>query len=118
MAPVPPAPASAGMVLAGLRYLAAADPTALAARPRPSACRPWSRPTRSPPRPGPDPGRVHRRAGLRRRRGLSPTAWLIHRTRISKAAARVTWAWPAAPPRTPRSSPRWPRDGADREMAG
>ncbi len=93
-----PAPASTAeavdMVLAGLSYLAAADPAVLAAQARPSACRPWSRPMRSPPRPGPGswprspPG-----MGYAADADYSPTSWLIHRTKVTKGAARGHLGW-------------------------
>ena len=59
------------MVRAGLGYLAAADATQLPAATQAECLRELEQARRGPDRgPGLDPGRVHRRAGARRRRGL------------------------------------------------
>jgi hypothetical protein len=93
-----PAPASTAeamdMVLAGLSYLAAADPTALAAQAQAeclqgleqagaisTAARAWFL------------GAFTAQQGYCEDADYSPTAWLIHRTRITKGAARAHMVW-------------------------
>ena len=93
-----PAPASSAeaidMVLTGLSYLAAADPTALAAQAQAeclqgleqadamsTAARAWFL------------GAFTAGQGYTADADYSPTAWLIHRTRITKGAARGHLAW-------------------------
>ena len=83
------------MVRAGLGYLAAADPAAMT-RPDPGrvTCAPRADTTRSAPPSGPrilaafTAGR-----GYAADADYSPTSWLIHRTRITKGAARAYLAW-------------------------
>jgi hypothetical protein len=82
------------MVLTGLSYLAAADPTALAAQAQAeclqgleqadamsTAARAWFL------------GAFTAGQGYAEDADYSPTAWLIHRTRITKGAARAHLAW-------------------------
>jgi hypothetical protein len=93
-----PAPASTAeamnMVLAGLKYMAAADPTALAAQAQAeclqafeqadavsTAARAWFL------------GAFTTGQGYSEDADYSPTAWLIHRTRITKGAARGHMGW-------------------------
>ena len=93
-----PAPASSAeaidMVLTGLSYLASADPTALAAQAQAeclqgleqadamsTAARAWFL------------GAFTAGQGYTADADYSPTAWLIHRTRITKGAARGHLAW-------------------------
>ena len=93
-----PAPASTAeamsMVLAGLSYMAAADPTALAARAQAeclqgleqadaisTAVRAWYL------------GAFTAGQGYSDDADYSPTAWLIHKTRITKGAARGHLGW-------------------------
>jgi hypothetical protein len=93
-----PAPASTAeamdMVLTGLRYMAAADPTALAAEAQAeclraleqgdaisTAARAWFL------------GAFTTGQGYTEDADYSPTAWLIHRTRVTKGAARGHLGW-------------------------
>ncbi len=93
-----PAPASTAeamdMVLTGLGYLAAADPTALAAQAQAdclhafeqadaiaTAARAWFL------------GAFTAGQGYAEDADYSPTAWLIHRTRVTKGAARGHLGW-------------------------
>jgi hypothetical protein len=93
-----PAPASAGdamdMVLTGLAYLTSADPTALAAQAQAdclqgferadamsTAARAWFL------------GAFTAGQGYAEDADYSPAAWLIHRTRVTKGAARGHLAW-------------------------
>ena len=93
-----PAPASSAeaidMVLTGLSYLAAADPTALAAQAQAeclqgleqadamsTAARAWFL------------GAFTAGQGYADDADYSPTAWLIHRTRVTKGAARGHLGW-------------------------
>jgi len=93
-----PAPASTAeamdMVLAGLSYMAAADPTALAAQVQAeclqgleqadaisTAARAWFL------------GAFTTGQGYAEDADYSPTAWLIHRTRVTKGAARGHLGW-------------------------
>jgi hypothetical protein len=70
-----PAPASTAeakdMVLTGLSYLAAADPTALAIQAQAECLQAFEQ-ADAISTAGPDPGRVHRQPGLLGRRGLQP----------------------------------------------
>jgi hypothetical protein len=92
-APASPAEAM-GMVLAGLSYLAAADPTALAAQAQAdclqafekaesiaTAARAWFL------------GAFTAGQGYTEDADYSATAWLIHRTRVTKGAARGRMGW-------------------------
>jgi hypothetical protein len=93
-----PAPASTAeamsMALTGLSYLAAADPTALAAQAQAeclhgleqadaisTAARAWFL------------GAFTNNQGYAEDADYSPTAWLIHRTRVTKGAARGHLGW-------------------------
>jgi hypothetical protein len=93
-----PAPASTAeamdLVLTGLRYMAAADPTALAAEAQAeclraleqgdaisTAARAWFL------------GAFTTGQGYTEDADYSPTAWLIHRTRVTKGAARGHLGW-------------------------
>ena len=93
-----PAPASTAeamdMVLTGLRYMAAADPTALAAEAHSeclraleqgdaisTAARAWFL------------GAFTTGQGYTEDADYSPTAWLIHRTKVTKGAARGHLGW-------------------------
>jgi Domain of unknown function (DUF222) len=82
------------MVLTGLRYMAAADPTALAAEAQAeclraleqgdaisTAARAWFL------------GAFTAGQGYTEDADYSPTAWLIHRTRVTKSAARGHLGW-------------------------
>ena len=102
----------------GLRYLAAADPTTLAAEAQAdclqgfeqsgamsTAARAWFL------------AAFTARQGYSEDADYSPTAWPIHRTKVTKGAARGQWAGPAVRWLTRRSSRRWPRERADRSMA-
>ncbi len=109
-----PAPASTAeamdMVLAGLSYLAAADPTALAAQAQAECLQAFEQA---------DAMSTAARAwflaaftagqGYAEDADYSPTAWLIHRTRVTKGAARGHLGWPAGRTPTRRSPWRWPR---------
>ena len=103
------------MVLTGLRYMAAADPTALAAQAQAECLQAFERA---------DAISTAARAwflaafttgqGYAEDADYSPTAWLIHRTKVTKGAARGHLGW--APPRasTPAGRPRpGRRDRAD-----
>jgi len=93
-----PAPASTteamDMVLTGLRHLAAADPTTLAAQAQAdclqafeqagamaTAARAWFL------------GAFTASQGYTEDADYSPTAWLIHRTKVTKSAARGQLGW-------------------------
>jgi hypothetical protein len=93
-----PAPASTAeavdMVLAGLSYLAAADPTALAAQAQAECLQTLEQADAIA-----TAARARILAAFTAGQGYaddadySPTAWLIHRTRITKAAARGHLGW-------------------------
>ncbi len=110
-----PAPASTAeamdMVLAGLGYLAAADPTVLAAQAQAECLQMLEQAAAIA-----TAARARILAAFTAGQGYaadadySPTSWLIHRTRVTKAAARAHLAGPAAPPPTPRWWRRWPRE--------
>jgi hypothetical protein len=77
------------MVLAGLRYLAAADPTALAVRAQAECLQTLEQADAIS-----TAARARILAAFAARQGYaedadySPTSWLIHRTRVTKGAAR------------------------------
>ena len=93
-----PAPAStaeaADMVLAGLRYLAAADPTALAAQAQAECLRSLEQADAIT-----AAARARILAAFTAGQGYaddadySPTSWLIHRTKVTKGAARGHLGW-------------------------
>ena len=83
------------MVRAGLDYLAAADPAAMAAGEQARCRGPLSRSIRWPRRRGPPSWALHRRAGLYRRRRLQPRAWLIRKTQVQGRRRRLHRVGPA-----------------------
>ena len=93
-----PAPAStaeaADMVLAGLRYLAAADPTALAAQAQAECLQSLEQADAIT-----AAARARILAAFTAGQGYaddadySPTSWLIHRTKVTKGAARGHLGW-------------------------
>ena len=99
------------MVLAGLRHLAAADPAALAAQAQAECLRSLEQA---------DAIAAAARArilaaftaghGYAGDADYSPASWLIHRTKVTKGAARGHLGWARrVMPRTRRSSWRWPK---------
>ena len=114
-----PAPASADEALADaacwMSYLAAADPAALAAQTQADCLQALEQlDAVETATPAWILGAFTASQGYSADADYSPTAWLIHRTKVTKGAARGHLGWPAASRRTPRWQRRWPRNGADR----
>ena len=106
------------MVRAGLGYLAAADAAQLPAATQAECLRELEQARRDGDGgAGRIPGRVHRRAGPRRGRGLQRGVLAMHRTGITRGAAVAHTAWAKRTARIRGCWRRWPRGRSPSQWA-